>query len=95
MVARSHGWYCRGGTKPSQWGELVEAMDTGRADDSFVVVVNHEEQYSVWPANRELPAGWHPEGTRGTRDECLSHIDDIWTDITPKSVRERLATERA
>jgi MbtH protein len=68
-------------------------MHAGRVDDSYVVVVNDEEQYSVWAADREPPAGWHPEGTRGTRDECLSHIDNIWSDITPKSVRERLAAE--
>jgi MbtH protein len=51
------------------------------------VVVNDEEQYSIWPAGRELPLGWTAEGTTGTREECLAHIDEVWTDITPRSVR--------
>ncbi|WP_033824581.1 MbtH family NRPS accessory protein [Kitasatospora sp. MBT63] len=53
----------------------------------FAVVINDEEQYSVWPAHREPPAGWHPEGTRGTREECLARIADIWTDLRPLSAR--------
>ncbi|MEU7210881.1 MbtH family NRPS accessory protein [Streptomyces sp. NPDC044989] len=57
----------------------------------YDVVHNDEEQYSLWEAERELPAGWHPEGTRGTREECVAHIDRIWTDIRPRSVRERHA----
>ena len=56
----------------------------------YLVVRNDEEQYSIWPAERELPAGWHPEGTRGTRDACLDHIERVWTDMRPKSVRDAL-----
>ena len=51
------------------------------------VVVNDEEQYSVWPAGRELPAGWTREGTVGSKEECLDHIERVWTDMRPKSVR--------
>ncbi|WP_179956974.1 MbtH family protein [Amycolatopsis anabasis] len=58
-----------------------------------LVVVNHEEQYSIWSADRELPAGWRAEGTRGTREECLAHIDKVWTDMRPLSLRRRMATE--
>jgi MbtH protein len=54
---------------------------------AYRVVVNDEEQYSIWPAGRELPLGWTAEGTTGTRDECLAHIDEVWADITPRSVR--------
>ncbi|MFE7465191.1 MbtH family protein [Streptomyces sp. NPDC057499] len=57
----------------------------------YDVVRNDEEQYSLWDAERELPAGWRREGTRGTREECIAHIDRIWTDIRPLSVRERHA----
>ncbi|MEU4805402.1 MbtH family NRPS accessory protein [Actinosynnema sp. NPDC023587] len=57
----------------------------------FLVVVNTEEQYSVWFADRDLPLGWHAEGTRGTRQECLDHITRVWTDLRPRSVREHLA----
>jgi MbtH protein len=52
-----------------------------------VVVVNDEEQYSIWPAERELPAGWRRDGFTGTQDECLGYIDETWTDMRPKSLR--------
>ncbi|EXU66163.1 antibiotic synthesis protein MbtH [Streptomyces sp. PRh5] len=59
----------------------------------YDVVRNDEEQYSIWEAGRELPPGWHRQDTRGTREECLAHIDRIWTDIRPRSVRERQARQ--
>jgi MbtH protein len=52
-----------------------------------VVVVNDEEQYSIWPAERELPAGWRRDDFTGTEDECLSYIDETWTDMRPASLR--------
>lgn len=55
--------------------------------EEFAVVVNDEEQYSVWPTYRDVPAGWTETGMRGTQDACLDHIASVWTDITPKSVR--------
>ncbi|MFE5328094.1 MbtH family protein [Embleya sp. NPDC056575] len=64
-----------------------------QADDRvYNVVVNDEEQYSIWFADRALPDGWRAEGTTGTRRECLDHIERVWTDMRPRSVRERLAT---
>ncbi|PYC16941.1 MbtH family protein [Pseudomonas mosselii] len=54
---------------------------------TFCVVLNDEEQYSIWPQNRELPAGWRAEGTSGTRQACLDHIDQVWTDMRPLSLR--------
>jgi MbtH protein len=51
------------------------------------VVLNDEEQYSIWEAGRDLPAGWHAEGFEGTREECLGHIDEVWTDMRPLSLR--------
>ncbi|MCL8017549.1 MbtH family protein [Streptomyces sp. AS02] len=62
---------------------------------SFQVVTNHEEQYSIWPAGRELPLGWTAEGTQGTQAECLAHIDETWTDMRPLSLREALAADGA
>ena len=59
----------------------------------FDVVVNDEEQYSIWRADREVPAGWKRVGTTGTRSECLAHIAEVWTDMRPRSVRA--ASERA
>jgi MbtH protein len=58
--------------------------------DTYLVVLNDEEQYSIWRKDRELPAGWRPEGMQGTRDECLAHIDKIWTDMRPLSLRQRM-----
>jgi MbtH protein len=61
-------------------------------DDGRVwrVVVNHEEQYSIWPAERDLPLGWREEGKQGTREECLAHIEVVWTDMRPLSVRRQM-----
>lgn len=53
----------------------------------YAVVLNDEEQYSIWLDDRELPAGWHREGTTGTRDECLARVDEVWTDMRPLSLR--------
>ncbi|MFD7834777.1 MbtH family protein [Streptomyces sp. NPDC059761] len=54
----------------------------------YFVVVNEEEQYSLWPADRELPNGWRADGPARSRAECLDHIEAVWTDMRPKSVRE-------
>ncbi|MGW4637722.1 MbtH family protein [Sphaerisporangium sp. NPDC004334] len=53
------------------------------------VVVNDEDQYSLWPLDRELAAGWRAEGFTGGKEECLSHIEEIWTDMRPRSARLR------
>lgn len=57
-------------------------------DGSYKVVVNHEEQYSIWSAERELPAGWRDAGVTGSRKACLEHISKVWTDMRPSSVRK-------
>lgn len=54
----------------------------------YHVVMNHEEQYSIWPANREIPAGWHEAGKTGPKAQCLAYIKEVWTDMTPLSVRK-------
>lgn len=59
------------------------------------MVRNHEEQYSVWPVEREIPAGWDAVGFEGTRDECLDHIETVWDDIRPLSLRRSLGEVRA
>lgn len=56
----------------------------------YRVVVNHEEQYSIWPADRPAPAGWRDEGSSGSRSECLLRIEEVWTDIRPLSLRIRI-----
>jgi MbtH protein len=57
---------------------------------TYVVVLNHEEQYSIWFADRPLPAGWSATGVEGTKDDCLRHIEQVWTDMTPLSVRRHI-----
>lgn len=64
-------------------------------DTEYAVVVNDEDQYSIWPADRDLPAGWHDAGMHGTRRACLDHIDKVWTDMRPRSVREALDRGRS
>jgi MbtH protein len=54
----------------------------------YLVVVNDEEQYSVWLADRPLPAGWREAGKRGKKTDCLAHIQATWTDMRPRSLRE-------
>lgn len=63
---------------------------TAPAGSAFRVVLNDEEQYSVWWADRELPAGWRAEGTEGSREECLAHVGQVWTDMRPLSLRRRM-----
>ena len=55
------------------------------------VVVNGEEQYSIWPAGRDLPAGWRATGFTGTKKACLAHIEEVWTDMRPLSLRSKMA----
>jgi MbtH protein len=57
----------------------------------FVVVVNAEEQYSIWPKDRDAPKGWTMVGKPGTKDECLAYIETVWTDMRPLSLRKELA----
>ncbi|ACZ85400.1 MbtH family protein [Streptosporangium roseum] len=57
-------------------------------DHPYLVVRNDEEQYSIWPAGRNLPAGWHEAGFSGAKQECLDHIETVWTDMRPLSLRQ-------
>ncbi|MEY2936080.1 MAG: hypothetical protein RL033_6829 [Pseudomonadota bacterium] len=60
-------------------------------DALFLVVMNHEEQYSIWPAHRAVPAGWRAVEKSGKKAECLAFIEATWTDLRPRSLRERLS----
>jgi MbtH protein len=59
--------------------------------DDYRVVINDEEQYSIWPVAKENAPGWRDAGFSGGKDECLAHIQEVWTDLRPRSVRERLS----
>ncbi|WP_051790247.1 MbtH family NRPS accessory protein [Streptomyces sp. NRRL S-1022] len=69
-------------------GPAVAEEDTD--ERTYRVVLNDEEQYSVWLADRELPLGWRAEGTEGSRAECLAHIGTVWTDMRPLSLRRQM-----
>ena len=59
-------------------------------EETFRAVMNDEEQYSVWPAGRDIPAGWREAGKTGTREECLAWIETVWTDMRPLSLRRAM-----
>jgi MbtH protein len=56
----------------------------------YKVVVNHEEQYSIWPSERENPVGWKDAGKNGLKQECLDYIKEVWTDMRPLSLRKKM-----
>lgn len=56
----------------------------------YKAVVNHEEQYSIWLASKDLPQGWHDAGKTGTKQECLQFIEEVWTDMRPLSLRKQM-----
>jgi MbtH protein len=57
----------------------------------YKVVMNHEEQYSIWPADKEIPAGWREAGKQGQKAECLAYINEVWTDMRPLSLRKAMS----
>jgi MbtH protein len=65
--------------------------DSNREDTKiYKAVVNHEEQYSIWPADRENPLGWKDTGKVGPKAECLEYINEVWTDMRPLSLRKKM-----
>ena len=67
------------------------ARDDAEDTTIYKVVINHEEQYSIWPADREPPLGWQEVGQQGLKAECLAYIKDVWTDMRPLSLRQKMA----
>lgn len=68
---------------------------TERADEQYVIVRNHEDQYSIWRADKQVPDGWQTIGEPAVKDECLQRIGEIWTDMRPASLRASMDTGRA
>ncbi len=66
------------------------ARDEEEDTSTYSVVVNHEEQYSIWLADRPLPAGWRAVGKSGLKKDCLEHIKEVWTDMRPLSLRKAM-----
>jgi MbtH protein len=67
-------------------------MSSEEREDSTIykVVVNDEEQYSIWPAHRDNPLGWRDAGKVGPKAECLAYIEEVWTDMRPLSLRRKM-----
>jgi MbtH protein len=74
-----------GGTVPASESEDAENEDA----TIYLVVINAEEQYSLWPNDRPIPLGWRPVGKQGGKAECLKYIDEVWTDMRPRRLRTR------
>ena len=79
------------------WLNSNRAQEAGKmtADEDddktiYKVVVNHEEQYSIWPAHRDNPLGWRDADKRGSKVDCLAYIKEVWTDMRPLSVRKQM-----
>ena len=68
----------------------MTARDEQEDTRTYKVVVNHEEQYSIWLAERDNPLGWNDVGKSGTKAECLEYIKEVWTDMRPLSLRKRM-----
>jgi MbtH protein len=68
---------------------MAFADDEQEDQTVYRVVVNHEEQYSIWPVDREIPLGWSEVGKRGKKEECLAYIAEVWTDMRPLSLRRQ------
>jgi MbtH protein len=64
-------------------------VDEREDDTIYQVVMNHEEQYSIWPDGRDLPLGWKAVGKSGPKAECLAYIKEVWTDMRPLSLRKQ------
>ena len=65
-------------------------MEEQEDNTIYKVVVNHEEQYSIWFADRETPLGWREVGKTGPKAECLAYIKEVWTDMRPLSLRKKM-----
>jgi MbtH protein len=72
-------------------------MEEREDNTTYKVVVNHEVQYSIWPADRENPLGWTDAGKAGPKAECLAYIKEVWNDMRPLSLRKKMdeATRKA
>ncbi len=66
------------------------AWDEEEDTTTYSVVINHEEQYSIWPADRENALGWSAVGKTGSKQECLDYIEEVWTDMRPLSLRKKM-----
>lgn len=69
------------------------AWDEEEDNTVYNVVINHQEQYSIWPADRENALGWNEVGRTGNKKECLDYIGQVWTDMRPLSLQKKMAED--
>ena len=67
-----------------------EIQTVGEYQEMYLVLINHEEQYSLWPSYKPIPAGWKAIGEERTKNECLAYVDEVWTDMRPLSLRKQM-----
>ncbi|HEX2186782.1 MAG TPA: MbtH family NRPS accessory protein, partial [Chloroflexota bacterium] len=79
------------GPFPTTLNSERRGMPTDATEDTrtYIVLVNHEEQYSLWLADKKIPLGWSAVGEPGSKEECLAYVEEVWTDMTPKSLRKQ------
>ncbi|WP_325948319.1 MbtH family protein [Pseudomonas putida] len=65
-------------------------MSLDNPDTRFLVVINDEQQYSIWPSYKAVPQGWRSVGQEGSKQECLTYIESVWTDMRPLSLRQAM-----
>lgn len=65
-------------------------MSLDNPDTRFLVVVNDEQQYSIWPVYKAVPQGWHSAGCEGSKEQCLAYIESVWNDMRPLSLRQAM-----
>jgi MbtH protein len=74
--------------------EIFAMSEFGESSAAYKVVVNQEEQFSIWPTDRDAPLGWREVGKSGPKEDCLSYIEQNWTDMRPLSLRKKMDESR-
>ncbi len=67
-----------------------ESQVTDKPQEMYLVLVNQEEQYSLWPSYKPIPLGWRAVGKERTKEECVVYIEEVWTDMRPLSLRKQM-----
>lgn len=80
----------RGAALSRELKEEVRHMAGDEDTQVYMVIVNDEEQYSLWPKFKETPLGWKAAGKTGSKDECTDYIKEVWTDMRPLSLRRTM-----
>jgi MbtH protein len=73
----------------------MSQLEDSQESRIFIVLINEEEQYSLWPKGKKIPNGWTAVGPEGTQEECSKYVDEVWTDMRPLSLRKKMDQDRA